>query len=101
MTLGLSPFLRDRNERALKTLVYSTVSYLFQEWVGHLVALATWERALVMAAAASLVSIVGSWISRYLGERGTASLTSTYAYGDKAPSDHSSSSASGSGSGFD
>lgn len=81
----LSPYLRDRNERAAKTILYAFGSFLFEEWIGTLVALGMTERALVMAAGAGFVSVGGSWVSRYVGESGTCSMTRTYAYGDKVP----------------
>jgi hypothetical protein len=76
----MTPFVADLTERASKTLAGGVLAYLFQTWVSTLHSIDAFERGCVWAAGTTLCSIGFSLGSRWVGRRGTASMTRAVEY---------------------
>ena len=76
----MTPFAADLTDRAGKSAAGATLAYLFQVWIAGLHQLDAFERGLVWATGTTVCSIGFSVGSRWIGRRGTASMTRDVTY---------------------
>lgn len=71
---------RATGERLARAFITAFCSYLFEEWVGSLVALTPIGRAAVFAAGLTLSTVALAWVARRFGQPGTDSFLNFIGY---------------------